>query len=245
MHRLYSPSENISGDKIIIVDKNQIHHAKDVLRLKVNDTVIIFDGKGKEYAGIIQKLLPKELTVEVQEIRLNDQKLLLPEVTLAIAIPKRNRMDYLIEKCTELGVDTIIPMKTERTVVSIKKDNEPNRIARWEKIAIEASEQSGRTVLPKIKQIMEFSAVLPKAKDYDLAMLFCLIAEKRENLRQILSKFEAKRILAFIGPEGDFTPGEVNLSKEAGCVLVSLGQRILKVDTASIFIMAAVNLTQY
>lgn len=242
MHRLYSPAENISGDKIIIVDKNQIHHAKDVLRLKEKDTVIVFDGKGKEYAGIIQKFLPREITLKVQKISPTGQELFLPRVTLAVAVPKRNRMDYLIEKCTELGADTIIPMITDRTVVTIKKERQPNRIARWEKIAIEASEQSGRGVLPKIKEITEFSEVLLKAKDYDLAILFCLIDEERESLRRILSKLQAKTILALIGPEGDFTPGEVRLARKTGCVLASLGQRILKVDTASIAIMAAINL---
>lgn len=242
MQRLYCPAQDFSGNRIIIKDKKQIHYLKDVLRLKSKDALVVFDGRGREYAGFIRNLSPREVSIEIQEVQPAHKELSLLQVTLAVGIPKRSRMDYLIEKCTELGVHTIIPMRTERTVVAIKQDKESNRVARWEKVAIEASQQSGRATLPEIKPITEFSEVLLKIKDYDLAMLFCLIDKKTKNMREILYNFRGKRVLALVGPEGDFTSGEVHLAKEAGCILATLGQRILKVDTASIVIIAGLNL---
>jgi 16S rRNA (uracil1498-N3)-methyltransferase len=240
MHRFYCSPQDIKADTISIKDK-EAHHIAKVMRLKEKDAVVVFDGKGKEYVGFIQKVLPKEVMVKIQEVKSLHQELRYPKITLAIALPKKGKMDYIIEKCTELGVDTIIPIRTERTIVSPKEDKKSNRIARWEKIAIEASKQSRRTVLPILKQIKQFNKLLLEVRDHDLSLLFCLTDEKREELPEILSKFKGEKVLSIIGPEGDFTPQEINLAKEAGCKLASLGQRILKVDTAATAIMAILN----
>ncbi len=240
MNRFYCSPENIKGD-IISIKNKEAHHIAKVMRLKEKDAVVVFDGKGKEYVGLIQKVLPKEVMVKIQEVKSLHQELRHPKVTLAISLPKKSKMDYIVEKCTELGVDTIIPIRTARTIVTPKEDKEPIRIARWEKIAIEASKQSGRTVLPILEQIKQFSELLLEVKNYDLAILFCLTDEKREELPEILSKFEGEKILSIIGPEGDFTPQEINLAKKAGCRLASLAQTVLKVDTAAIAIMAILN----
>ncbi len=241
MNRFYVSPESILSDKVIISERETLHHLRDVLRLEVNDALVAFDGKGRECFGFLEKISFREATVRIKEIRQSCKETEF-NVTLAIAIPKKKRMDYLIEKCTELGVDTIIPLKTERTVVDIKEDSEAGRINRWEKLAIEAAEQSGRVFLPEIRRITAFQEALRQVKDYDLSVLFCLEAKERKSLPQALSGFKGVRILAFVGPEGDFTPEEIYLAQEAGCVFGSLGKTVLKVDTAAIAIMAVLSL---
>lgn len=241
MHRFFCPSLNISAEKITLNDKKQIHHLKDVLRIRPKDAVTIFDEKGTEYLGYVERALNNEVVVRIQEIKSEYQDVLSYHVTLAVALQSKNRMEYLIEKCTELGVDAIIPMETGRTVISLTKDRQPSRIYRWNKLAMEASQQSGRNIIPQVSQVMKFSEALRNVKDYDLAIL-CSLIDERKYLGEILFNFQGRRILALIGPEGDFTPQEVSLGKEAGCILVSLGQAILKVDTAAIVVMAGINL---
>ena len=124
------------------------------MRLRENDKVIVFDGTGKEYTGFIKQTRPKSLTVEIISTRAPKVDTL-PEITLAQAILKKEKMDYVIEKATELGVHGIIPLVSERTIVRFENDKAIDKLTRWKKIAIEAAKQCGRCDVPEIKDVQK------------------------------------------------------------------------------------------
>lgn len=241
MHRLYCPSQNISSNKIIIDNKEQVHHAKNVLRFKVHEEVIIFDAQGNEYCSILEKALPKAMIFKIKEKKnfiLIAKKV---KVTVACALPKGSRMDEIIDKLTQLGVERIIPLETERVIVKLDKHKRISRQERWKKIALNASLQSQRDTLPIVEPIKKIEEVLSKSIDYDLKLIPTLIGE-RETLKEALLKNKAKNILIFIGPEGDFTPEEVDLAKKAGFIPVSLGHLVLRVETAATAVTSFIRL---
>ncbi|MDP2938043.1 MAG: RsmE family RNA methyltransferase [Candidatus Omnitrophota bacterium] len=241
MHRLYCPSQNISDNKIIIDNKDQVHHAKNVLRLKLNEEVVIFDDEGNEYRSILDKLLPKSMIFQVkgkEKFIPNPSKI---KITVACAIPKDSRMDEIIDKLTQLGAQRIIPLETERVIVKLNKHKRILRQERWKKIALNASLQSQRNTLPVVEPIKNIKEVLSESSDYDLKLIPTLAGE-RENLKDILAINKAKNILIIIGPEGDFTSEEINLAKKAGFIPVSLGDLVLRVETAAIAVTSFIGL---
>lgn len=240
MHRFFALSQSISQNKIIISDKNQIHHIKNALRLKPKDEVIVFDDKGNEYKSIIE-----EISTQNVSFRIKARHKIIPskrvKITVACAIPKKSNMDDIVDKLTQLGVDRIIPLETERVIVKLDEHKKILRQKRWEKIAQNASQQSQRNQMPIIESIKGIKEVLSKAQDFDLKLIPTLIG-RRKTVKEILDKFKPKNILILIGPEGDFSPQEVNSAKKAGCIPVSLGDSVLRVETAAIAIVSFIRL---
>jgi len=241
MHRLYCLSQNISDNKIIIDNKEQVHHAKNVLRLAINEEVVIFDDKGNEYHSILEKSLPKTMVFKIKDKENFILKSSKVKITVACAIPKGSRMDGIIDKLTQLGVERIIPLETERVIVKLDKHKKILRQERWKKIALNASLQSQRNTLPVVEPIENIEEVLSKSIDYDLKLIPTLIGE-RETLKEVLVKNKAKNILILIGPEGDFTPEEIDLVKKAGFIPVSLGHLVLRVETAATAVTSFIRL---
>lgn len=241
MHRLYSPAQNISGDKIIIDDKDQVHHAKNVLRLKGNEEILIFDDRGNEYYSVLEEALPKGMVFKIKNKKNPIPNLSKVKLAVACAIPKDSHMDQIIDKLTQLGVDRIIPLETERVVVKLDKHKRILRQERWKKIALNASQQSQRNTLPLLEPIKNIEEVLANSGGYDLKLIPTLAGE-REGLKDVLVKNKPKNILVFIGPEGDFTPDELKLAKKSGCTPVSLGNLVLRVETAAVAVASFIRL---
>jgi len=232
MPRFFVPSQNISKDKIIVSDRKQAHYIKDVLRLKVKDELVIFDEKENEYTCLLEKLQP-EVTLYIKEMflaALNSKKI---NLTVACAIPKKSDMDDIIDKLTQLGAARIIPLKTQRTIVKLDEKKKQLRLNHWQKVAQSASEQSQRKSLPIIETIKDIKEVLTETKEYDLKLIPTLTGE-RKSLKEILEKVKPKNILVLVGPEGDFSEGEISLAKKSGCIAVSLGKQVLRVETAAV-----------
>ena len=229
MHRFYV--DRVDGDKISISDAEQLHHLKDVLRLKVSDGVIVFDSEGNEYAGVIDGVDKKQAVIKViasKPARSHKMKL-----TIACAIPKGDRMDDIIDQLTQLGVERIIPMGTERVVVKLDDAKKEARLKRWRKIAQNAARQSQRNSFPLIEPVSDIASVIAQSQDYDLKLIPNLTGE-RKFIKDVLAAARPKNVLVLIGPEGDFTPEEVNLALQAGFVPVSLGDTVLRVATAAV-----------
>lgn len=234
--RLYCPPEAIAKNKIIVSDSGQIRHMAVVLRLKQGDRLTAFDGKSKEYECKISALSAGQAELEVLKIRKN-RLLENARITLACAIPKKAKMDFIVEKTTELGVDTIIPLRTRRTIIALEGERAGNRLRRWQNIAKEASKQCARIELPKVEAVAEFKDIVRRAKEYDLALISYL-GIGNQHIKDIVPEKSPKSIIVFIGPEGDFSDEEIALAKENGCLGVSLGELTLKVDTAAIAVAA-------
>jgi len=235
MHRFYVSSDYIKEDTIHIAGR-EFHHLINVLRAKEGDYVRAFDGTGAEYYGTIIKVKSKEAIVRIESKKEIKEKGTI-RITLAQAIPKKGKMDDIVEKATEIGVDTIIPMRTDRTVVDVSEKRIGLKLARWNRIAIEASKQCGRIRPPEILGLKKFLDVMDNINRYELSLMPTLYGEN-EDLKYVIRGCRLNSIITFIGPEGDFTEEEVRRAKEAGCKTVSLGNNILKVDTAAIAVLS-------
>jgi 16S rRNA (uracil1498-N3)-methyltransferase len=236
MHRFYYPNADFSTKSIRINDAHEIHHIKDVLRLKAGDKLCIFNAKNQEASAVISAVKDMEVVAAIESVRQSLQKS--THIILACAVPKKAKFEFIIEKCTELGVDEIIPLKTKRTEVIFSKEKLSPKQERFQKVAINAAKQSGRLDVPKIHAMTNFADALKVLDKQGLALIPSLNG-KPQHICKALSDAKAKGVVAvFIGPEGDFTPDEVALAEAAGCVSVSLGDTVLKVDTAAMTTVA-------
>ncbi len=231
MHRFYCPPKNIFNDKIIINDLKMVHYIKDVLRLKVKDGLFIFDDNDNEYCGYIREISHGEIVVAIKE-KLHRKRTAVA-ITVACALPKKSKFDDIVDKLTQLGVSKIIPLQTKRVIIRLDRHKISLRQLRWQKIAQNASQQCQRNRLPTIDSVKELGEVLSEAGDFDLKLIPTLIGQRQE-LKEIIAARKAKNILVFIGPEGDFTPREIDLAKQAGCIPISLGDLVLRVETAAV-----------
>ena len=228
MRRFYCPPENISKDKIYIDDKNA-HYIKNVLRLKKGDEIEIFDGKGNKYNCVLQDF--KSAKIASKEFSLAKETAY--KVTLSQAIPnKSSKMDIVIEKAAELGVDAIVPVAAERSVIKAGKSS------RWKKIASEAARQCGRPRVPDVKEVLSVGEAIAVLSSADVRLFACIDKDSIKLKDAIKNISNPKSIAVFIGPEGDFTPEEIMLAKENGFKLVSLGERVLRTETAGLYVLS-------
>jgi 16S rRNA (uracil1498-N3)-methyltransferase len=229
MHRFYI--EHIEGETASLTDAAQLHHLKDVLRLKVNDEINISDRAGNDYAGIITSIGKKQATIRVTtKIAAHVPSL---KLTVACAVPKASRLDEVIDHLTQLGVERIIPMLTERVIVKLDSGGAESRLKRWRKIAQSAAQQSRQSRITVIGAVTGFGDVIKSAHNYDLKMIPHLTGERR-LIKDVLTESHPKDIIVLIGPEGDFTPEEVALALSNDFIAISLGDTVLRVATAAV-----------
>jgi 16S rRNA (uracil1498-N3)-methyltransferase len=238
MSRFYVPKEAVAGNKITITG-DEAHHIKDVMRLKVSDPVVAFDGTGREYTGSISRIDPKSVVVDIVQTResAGDKTVF---ITLIQAIPKKDKMDHIVEKATELGVGRIVPVMTERTIVDWDDKKRAASVERWKRISLAASKQCGRLDIPAIDEVSEFLTFLKKPATHGLAMIAAL-CDDQVRLKEAINGYEGKDIIIAIGPEGDFTQKEIDAARSQGFKVVSLGRRVLRSDTAGLAVMAILN----
>jgi 16S rRNA (uracil1498-N3)-methyltransferase len=241
MSRFYVPTPQIEKG-MLRVEGNEVKHIRRVLRLKAGDEIIVFDSLGKEYEGTIIEETTSSVVIKIQNIFLSKRDSPL-DVTLAQSLLKGEKMDYLIQKATELGVKEIIPFFSSRSVPLLEKSGRLKRHHRWGRIAIEASKQCGRGVVPKIEPLQDYSEMLQIASPGSLR----LILWEREGgpLKEVLERSKEKtRIFFIIGPEGGFSQEEVEEAKRAGFIPVTLGRRILRAETASLCLLSILQYEQ-
>ena len=243
MNRFFIDKIGAKDKNIIFNDLEQLHHLRDVLRIKPPELVEVFDGDGNEYIAAVVEIGPTEAKLEVKEKRSPKDSGV--SLTVACAIPKKVKMDDIVDKLTQLGVDCIIPLETERVIVRLDKQKKEERFERWKKIALSAVKQSHRSRLAQIKPVSTLEHTLSQANEFDLKLIPTLEG-KRKTLKEILNQESKKinKIMVLIGPEGDFTPGEIALAEKSGFLPVSLGERVLRVDTAAIAVASFIKLNE-
>lgn len=238
MSRFFVPKEAVQ-EKVILISGKEAHHILDVMRLKKLDEIVAFDGTGKEYTGFIKDVKRGGLTVEITKTSTPLDKDTV-KVTLLQALPKKERMDYIVEKATELGVSLIFPVVTDRTIPRWEASKKEAQVQRWRRQASQASGQCGRTDIPHIERIMTFPECIKNTSGYDIKLIAAL-TEDTVPIKSAIAGFKGKSAVIAIGPEGDFTPDEVKAAKESGFIPVSLGPRVLKSDTAGLAGLAILN----
>ena len=250
MNRFFCLRTGISDQEIALSDKEQVHHIKNVLKLEIGEKVGVFDETGNEYHCAIIEIKDKVYLRIEGILPRKDSKI---KLTIACAIPKKAKIDDIIDKLIQLGADRIIPLKSERVVVKLDKQKENARLERWKKIALSATKQSQRSQLPEITPIKSLKEVIALSSEFDLRLIPTLRGERRP-LEEIFSgdnsifrnkKHESVTIIALIGPEGDFSDAEVNAAIIAGFIPVTLGDLVLRVDTAAIAVAAYIKLKTF
>lgn len=210
------------------------HHLARVLRVRAGDTITLFDGRGREADARVVRLWEDELLVEVGVVRTVSR----PSValTLIIGLLKGERMDWVIQKATELGVARILPVATTNAVVKLEGTRAADRRERWGKIAAEAARQCGRADVPDVADIASFATVAATSQA-GFRVLFHEV-EPRIPLRTLLPNEPPTEWLAAVGPEGGFTVDEVSAARANGFAVAGLGPRILRAETAAIAALA-------
>jgi len=223
----------------IVISGREAHHILDVMRLKKSDEVTTFDGSGKEYRGFIKDVSRGRLTVEITDVR-DGVSVKGARLSLIQAIPKKDKMDYIVEKATEIGVHSVIPVSCERAIPVWDSAKRKAHVERWRKIAREAAKQCGRADIPAVGDIKDFLIAVKDERSRGLRLIATLSGESL-NIKDVVTGFKGKAVLVAIGPEGDFTPAEVAAAKNTGFKAVSLGENILKSDTAALAALAILN----
>jgi 16S rRNA (uracil1498-N3)-methyltransferase len=205
-----------------------------VLRMQEGDEIEVIDSTAQRFHATLH-FEGRSVRATLRE-RVETAGDAIPRITLAQGVPKGQKMDFVVEKLTELGVAQIVPLQSERTVVS---DVSPNKIERWRRLAKTAAQQCGRADVPEIGEPAAYAHLLETFKDYDCVLLPWELADRvplREKLPQLVNG--AQRILVLIGPEGGFSHEEADRAQRAGAELISLGSRILRTETAGLVIVA-------
>jgi 16S rRNA (uracil1498-N3)-methyltransferase len=232
VHTFFISPTDRQGQIISISDDKKAHHIRKVLRLKPGERIRVCDGRGNAYLCCLTGLSPK-VTLRVEDTLDTNQTHRKTYLTVACAIPKKSSMDDIIDKLTQLGVDEIIPLITERVVVKLKPLARTAKHARWQKKALAASEQSQRTTLVTLAPVSTLEDALEYTQGYSLKLIPTL-ENPRVSLREACGISPASRVVFFIGPEGDFTDRDVARAQTYGCIPVSLGNQVLRVETAAV-----------
>lgn len=234
------PKFFVSPDKIennkIYIDTDDVAHIKKVLRLSEGDEIAVCDSTGTDYRAKISRIADKSIECDVIDSVKNDTEPNI-NVTLYQALPKAAKMDFIIQKTTELGIVRIVPCVLSRCVVKLDGKDAQKKVDRWQKIADEAAKQSGRGILPQIAPITDFRDAVLQMKNFDL----CFVpyeSEQNTKLKPIITAKKAVNISFMIGPEGGFSPEEAEFIAKAGIPSVTLGKRILRTETAGMAVLS-------
>jgi 16S rRNA (uracil1498-N3)-methyltransferase len=254
MHRSYIPPEHWNPDALVLTG-SEAHHARDVLRMKRGEKLVLFNGRGREITAEIIDLSDDE--IRLRKLHEADALPLRCRIVLGQAIPKGKNMELIVQKAVEIGATAIAPIISDRTVVQVDSESAAQKQAKWQQIAIEAAKQCGQNWLPRVhvpKKLPEFfeaaiglqsvqTSNSDAATTFDLRLIGSLQPDA-QHLKKILTDYlsehphRPRNVLMLIGPEGDFTPAELALARRHGCRPITLGPIILRVETAAIYCLS-------
>lgn len=223
------------GEAIVTGDLHR--HMVKVLRLKPGTVVLLVDGEGCEYEGAITLVDADRLLIGIQRQAVNRENCEGPQITLYQGMPKGDKLEFILQKCTELGVAEIVPFVAARSIAKVTAPRSAERVQRWQKIAAEASRQSQRAVVTRISLAGGLSEVLQQAQHSVKLLLW--EGEQVNRLKSTLDRLEFPESIALlVGPEGGFSAEEAAAATAAGFIPVSLGKRIVRTETAGIVIIS-------
>lgn len=223
-------SKQLVNDYFLINDDDK-HHIKTVMRMKNNDKIeIVYNNE--LYIGIIKDIDKVEVQLLEKQKSVIDRR---PSITLCVPLLKEQKMDYILQKATELGVNKIVPIILERSIIKLDDSKEDKRLSRWNKIVKEAAEQSKRLDIPNITNIHKLEEL-----NFEGLKIVCSTTEKKNNIKKMLNN-NMDDITFVIGPEGGISPSEETKLNNMGYISTSLGNRIMRVETVPLYIMSVVN----
>ena len=237
MHHFFV-SPNQIDDKYVTITGGDVNHIKNVLRMKVNEELLISNGQDKDYYCKIEAISDDEIKALILDEEFEGTELP-TELYLFQGLPKSDKMELIIQKAVELGVKEIIPVATKRCVVKLDDKKEASKIKRWQAISESAAKQSRRTIIPEISSVMSFKEAINRAKEFELGIIPYENFKDMKETKEVLSKVKKGiKIGIFIGPEGGFEESEVQYALDNGIHPISLGKRILRTETAGLAILS-------
>ncbi len=243
MHRFYLPPEQCKDNTLTLTER-EAHHALHVLRVRDKERLMVLDGAGQELLCEARAGSKDQLTLTVV------QRSFVPplpyQITLLQAIPKGKIIETIIQKATELGVHRVVPLLSDRVTTQLDEEGAEARGERWQLTAIEAIKQCGSAWLPQIEPPVSPREYLARGEKFELPLVASL-QNDRKHPREYFSTFHQERkrlpktVCVWVGPEGDFTPAEMNSIKSAGALPITLGRLVLRSETAAVYSLAVLN----
>ena len=241
MSKFFVQSNKINDNKILI-DNEDVNHIKNVLRKKIGDEILICDyEKNINYNCKIKEILKNEIECEIISIKESESESNV-KIDIFQGLPKFDKMELIIQKGTELGVNSFIPVSFKRCIVKIPEKDAYKKIIRWQKIAEVAAKQSGRDRIPLVKNIENVKNICKLFENYDI-VLVAYENETKTSLKDALKNVKNKdvKIAVIIGPEGGIDESEIETFKKYGAKIITLGKRILRTETVCLAITAIIN----
>lgn len=238
MRRFYFDKDDMYGDMIRITG-NDVNHIKNVLRMKAGERVVANDKDSTDYYCVIEDIDSEQVMLKIESFRKCSAELK-TKLYLFQALPKQDKMEFIVQKAVELGAHEIIPVASSRCVVKLDdKKRQEKKLARWQIIAESAAKQSARGIIPKVGGIMSFKEAIDYAANLSYSIIPYEHAKGMEESRQYINEAaECDSVGIFIGPEGGFEEEEIEYAVKSGIKPISLGNRILRTETAGLCVLS-------
>ena len=220
------------GETEIYVTGQDVNHMKNVLRMKIGEQVEISDGNNKKYLCEVSAYEEEQAVLRILEIREADTELK-SRLYLFQGLPKNDKMELIVQKAVELGAYEVIPVSMKRCVVKLDAKKAAKEVERWNSISESAAKQAGRSIIPKVSDVVSYREALERAEQLDVVLVPYELEEGMAETKKLLHQIQpGQSVGIFIGPEGGFEREEVEQAIEAGAHPVTLGRRILRTETA-------------
>lgn len=238
MYRFYVSADQLA-EKEVFISGGDVNHIKNVLRLEVGDWIVACDGNGTDYVSRIQSICSDEVVASIEKVQPTGTELPV-RITLFQGMPKKDKLELIIQKAVELGACEIVPVMTKRTVVKLSEEKKINkRLERWQSIAYAAAKQCDRGLIPTVHKPVSYEEALAMADQLDYNVIPYELQTGMEEARKIVDQACKQRSLGiFIGPEGGFEPEEVERAMTRNIHPMTLGKRILRTETAGMALLS-------
>ncbi len=238
MARFYAPPDQWSGDTVFL-DAAEGRHAAEVLRFKAGDTVNVFDGCGRRAKAVLKAASKHGADLELHSVHTQQRSPF--AVTLIQSVPKGQLMEWIIEKSVELGATRILPILSARTVVRLDPVERARKREKWFRVAVEACKQCGQDWIPEVCVPEDIGQALALEALSREASVIASLGKNAIPMHAVLKMHPSESITLIVGPEGDFTPAEVQAFVDRGSIEASLGSLTLRSETAALYMLSAVS----